>query len=340
MTNNTQSKFLNIQDANIGYIVKGKSHSVYKSINLTAEKGTLIALIGQNGVGKSTLLRSLSNLQPIISGDILIDEILIENFSRKQLSKTISVVLTDNLSNLYLSVYDIVALGRSPYLNWFGLTSHSDKQIVEEAIENTGLQELKSRYIFELSDGERQKVMIARALAQDTPVMIMDEPTAFLDLKNKFEITSLLKELTLNHGKTIIFSTHDLNIALQQTDKLWLMLPNEAKQGAPEDLILNGALNELFESETFEINHLTGEIFTKNKSYKKVDLFGTGLSYELTKKALFRNGFIIDRESDSKISIIQSEDKNLKNWIFEKENNKFVMQSIYELLVFLKHNNN
>jgi len=180
----------------------------------------LICLLGPNGIGKSTLLRTLSGLLPKLSGTIMINGRALEEYSEKELSKQVGVVLTDHPQLHNMRVEELVALGRAPYTNFFGGLSFEDKVFVDEAISLVGIDKLRGRMIRELSDGERQKVMIARALAQQTPVIILDEPTAFLDFPSKVEVMKLLRNLAHDMHKTILLSTHDLDLAVRLADTL------------------------------------------------------------------------------------------------------------------------
>ncbi|MCH7658592.1 MAG: ATP-binding cassette domain-containing protein, partial [Bacteroidetes bacterium] len=223
----------------IGFTVsKYRKDSVYSGINISAANGELVALIGQNGIGKSTLLRTLANLQKALSGEILIKDTEISEYKRIEIARIISFVSTEPVRIANLKVFELVALGRFPHTNWAGRLKQGDRKVVQEAIRLVGLEGFEQKPVSEISDGERQRAMIARTLAQETGIVILDEPTAFLDLPGKYEIIQILNDLASNTGKTIIFSTHDLNIALHQADKIWLMLPGEIVAGAPEDLVL------------------------------------------------------------------------------------------------------
>ena len=210
----------------------------------------LTCLLGPNGAGKSTLLKTLTAFLPPIKGKIYIEHKPLEDYSDAELSKVIGVVLTEKLSLNNMSVEELVGMGRSPYTGFWGHMNDTDRKIVEESIVLVGIENLKGRMIQTLSDGERQKVMIAKALAQETPVIFLDEPTAFLDYPSKVEIMQLLQRLAREKNKTIFLSTHDLELALQIADKVWLMDKiHGVTIGTPEDLSLNGDMSKYFHRE-------------------------------------------------------------------------------------------
>lgn len=212
-----------IENLSIGYTARHQTCTVASQMTATLESGRLTVLLGSNGVGKSTLLRTLSGLQRPLDGTIAIDGRDIRLYSRIQLAKTVGVVLTERTVLPNTTVRDIVALGRSPYTGFWGVLQTDDQSIVDEAMELAGISALASRHTEELSDGERQKAMIAKALAQQTPIIFLDEPSAFLDYPSKIELFSLLRSLAHDQGKTILLSTHDVEQALRQADVAWLM---------------------------------------------------------------------------------------------------------------------
>ena len=214
---------IQLKDLSIGYQTKHSVKTVAAGINGAIRSGELTCLLGANGVGKSTLLRTLSAFQPQISGEIFISGKEITSFTDKELSKLIGVVLTEKPDVRNMSVRELVSLGRSPYTGFWGTYTDEDLRIVDEAIEMVGITDLTRRPVHTLSDGERQKVMIAKALAQQTPVIFLDEPTAFLDYPSKVEVLQLLRRISREAEKTIFLSTHDVELALQLADTIWLM---------------------------------------------------------------------------------------------------------------------
>ena len=238
---------IEIKSLTTGYKGKSNNHIVARNINATIHGGELTCLLGPNGAGKSTLLRTLSAFMPPISGDIIIMGSNLSDYTDKELSKTIGVVLTEKTDLRNMSVEDLVGLGRSPYTGFWGTLHEQDYNTVSKAIEMVGITALKDRMIQTLSDGERQKVMIAKALAQETPIIFLDEPTAFLDFPSKVELMQLLHHLSRSTGKTIFLSTHDLDMALQIADTIWLMDQEKGVFiGTPKELAQNGTLQDFF----------------------------------------------------------------------------------------------
>lgn len=203
---------IEITNLEIGYKSKGKHSSVFKGINLSLNAGDLVGLIGDNGIGKSTLLKTITgNLAPL-AGEIKINNKPGSQFTAQQLAQLLSIVVTDKIGGFNLTVWDVVATGRIPYINIFGKLSPEDETIVTKALEQLNLLPLKDKLIDELSDGQRQKVMIAKSLAQQTPIIVLDEPTAFLDHTSKHHLFATLKKLCAEQGKLIIVSSHDLEL--------------------------------------------------------------------------------------------------------------------------------
>ena len=247
----------------IGYTFKKRQKLIAKDINISLEKGKLICLLGKNGIGKSTLLRTISKVQAALSGDLYIDGTKIEQISAKALAQKMSLVLTERIPESNLTVYELIALGRQPYTNWIGSITAKDEQHINTAIEQVNIENLKDQKCDELSDGQLQKVMIARALAQNTELIILDEPTAHLDIHHKIEVFNLLQTLVKDLGKTIIISTHEVQLALQLADDLWLMTEQQFTAGKTQDLIDNGSLDTLFSSELVQFDSKTKQFIVK-----------------------------------------------------------------------------
>lgn len=295
---------IELRQLSIGY--KGKPHSkvVAENICSTIYSGELTCLLGTNGVGKSTLLRTLSAFQPKLSGDIFITGKELKQYTDKELSTVISVVLTEKCDIRNMTVQELVGMGRSPYTGFWGKLSKADEEIVEQAIDLVNIRTLASRMLHTLSDGERQKAMIAKALAQETPVIFLDEPTAFLDFPSKVEIMQLLHRLTRETNKTIFLSTHDLELALQIADKIWLMdRTNGIAIGTPEDLALSGHLSNFFARKGITFDMETGLFRITNNYRQQIRLLGHGQKYAMVRKALQRNEILADRNIDSEVVI-------------------------------------
>ena len=305
-----KQKTIEIKDLSIGYVSKKKRDVVAQQINSSIYSGELTCLLGANGAGKSTLLRTLSGFQSFLSGAINILNKPLEKYSAKALSQKIGVVLTDRLDIKNMSARELIGLGRSPYTGFWGNLEAEDQKIVDDAIALVKIENLANRMVHTLSDGERQKVMITKALVQDTPIILLDEPTAFLDFPSKVEIMQLLHQLSRKTNKTIFLSTHDLELALQIADKIWLMNQEDGIQiGTPEDLSINGALSKFFVRKGIAFDQATGLFRIENESTRQVQLQGEGLMYTMLQKALSRNGIEASKDitSDILIEILDTE---------------------------------
>lgn len=247
---------LETKNLNIGYHHKNQVKTVLENLNLQLNQGRLISLIGINGIGKSTLLRTLAGTQPVLSGTIQLHQEVLSNYSKEDISKEISVVFTEKISHSHLKVRELVSLGRIPYTNWIGTLTIKDWEIVDEALCLTEIEHLKDLPIEALSDGQMQKVLIARAIAQDTPIIILDEPSTHLDLYHKISLFRLLKKLCIEKNKSILFSTHDMDLALQISDEIIALTHNHATQGETQALIDQGVFNNFFQDKHIIFNPL------------------------------------------------------------------------------------
>jgi len=245
MSNNV----LSVSGLSIGYTTK-TSTIIAQDIGLNLGHGKLVSLIGANGVGKSTLLRTITGIQKPLSGSVSLDGQPIDSYNPLALAQKLSIVLTEKLPPSNLTVFELVALGRQPYTNWIGKLTEEDIVKINEAIALTQIEPLLQKRHYEISDGQLQKVLIARALAQDTPLIILDEPTTHLDLLHKATLFRLLKKLTLETNKCILFSTHDIDLAIQLSDEMIVMTPNSIVQGSPEELIAANAFDAIFKDES------------------------------------------------------------------------------------------
>ncbi len=284
-----QSVILRAEGLSIGYAKK----SVAADLNLTLPAGELVCLLGQNGAGKSTLIRTLAGMQAPLSGRTLLMGQDVRKLDARTLAQRLSVVLTERVDAGALTVYDLVALGRYPYTDWTSRLQDDDKAAVARAIEAVGASELAYRPVGELSDGERQKVMIARALAQEPVLMILDEPTAFLDLPRRAEIMFLLRDLARASGRAILLSTHDLDLALRTADRVWLLANGILTEGAPEDLVLSGAFASAFQNEGVTFNVSEGAFHVERPHPTPISLIGNGVYRVWTLRALERAGFAV-----------------------------------------------
>ncbi|CAM3494693.1 ABC transporter ATP-binding protein [Aequorivita lipolytica] len=264
MVSEEKNIILEVRNLSVGYWKKGNDSVVAEAINFSIEKGELVGLVGANGIGKSTLLRTLTGMQDALNGAIFLKGKNLNEYSSFQLATQLSVVLTEAPASKNLSVLEMVSLGRQPYTNWIGSLSEEDKKAIQFALEATETATLAHRKCFELSDGQMQRVAIARALAQDTPIIILDEPTTHLDIYHRAYILKLLKKLASETQKTILFSTHEIDLAIQLTDKMLVMAKNETYFDDPCKLIEAGRFDTLFPKETIDFDGKTGR-FTIRK---------------------------------------------------------------------------
>ena len=285
-------QILSTHQLSIGYSQGRKGiKKIASNIDIQLQKGEFVCLIGPNGVGKSTLLRTLAGTQKPLKGNIQIEGRRLEKMNAGELARTRSVVLTDKVES-YLSVHALVAMGRYPYTGLLGQLKEEDEKRVQWALKATDTSSYANRPLHQLSDGEQQKVMIARALAQDTPLILLDEPTAHLDLSNRVEIIRLLRMLSRDTQKAILLSTHDLELAIQASDRIWLMdYDSPIKAGVPEDLVLSDSLDALFRSESFSFDKKSGTFRLHHQSEGKISLTGQGEHTYWTRRALERVGF-------------------------------------------------
>lgn len=325
-----QTQILQTQNLNVGYA--DNATILLENINICASLGEFISLIGKNGIGKSTLLKTLIGLQNPISGNIFIENENLKSISIENLAQKISFVSTENIRIPNLKVIDFIALGRAPYTNWYGNLNKTDHKIISESIDLVNIENIKNKNIDKLSDGERQRALIARALAQDTDIIFLDEPTAFLDLQNKYEIFHLLNKLSKEKQKTIIFSTHDLNLALNESDKIWLIADKQIIEGMPEEIVLNNTINKLFDNSQLLFEKTSGEFVKKQNNEKKISLIGSGVEFIWTKRALIRNNFNIVENAKISVSI---KTENSTIWELNNEGKILKFNTLKDLIIEL-----
>lgn len=279
---------IQLNDVTTGY----KHKPVTRNINAYLQGGELTCLLGPNGAGKSTLLKTLSAFIPPLSGEIAIGGVNLNQISAGMLARSIAVVLTQRPSTMNMTVEELVAVGRSPYTSFFGGLRTADREVVDRSISLVGIDELRGRNVNTLSDGERQKTLIAKALAQQTKIIFLDEPTAFLDYPSKVEIMKLLYTIAREEDKTVFMSTHDLDLALQIADKIWLLDKERGLHiGIPEDLAYQGLLGEYFERGGLRFNYSTGLFEIEHDRKGALRLIGEGHLHDMVRKALRRIGY-------------------------------------------------
>jgi len=252
-------KVIHSEHLSIGYTSKNATRTIIENCNISLESGKLVALIGANGIGKSTLLKTLTGIIPPIKGTVFLHDKKLPQYKPNELAQELSLVLTESLPPSNLTVYEIVALGRQPYTNWLGTLTEEDKKKVIEAIALTGITDFMHKKHYEISDGQLQKALIARALAQDTAIIILDEPTTHLDLVHKVSLLKLLKKLTHETNKTILYSTHDIDLAIQLCDEMIVLTKNKLVKDQPCNLIEQNVFNELFQNELVVFDKTIGK---------------------------------------------------------------------------------
>lgn len=281
----------------VGFTQDKNPTVLFENLDLKVRARELVCFMGPNGVGKSSLIRTLAGLQKAVKGKVVTRD-----------AKQVAVVLTDKISAAHMTVYDLVAYGRYPYLGWTISLGTTDHHIINEAIARVHLEDIVDKKLAELSDGQLQMAMIAKALAQDTSVLLLDEPTAHLDLNNRVEIMTLLRSLARDAQKAIVVATHELDLALQTADKIWLATrEKKIKEGMPEDLVLNGAFDDVFRFKGFDLK--TGKVHHEAFRNQQVQLIGDGPEFLWTKNALERSGYEINSSATQQIVISRKEEK-------------------------------
>ncbi len=328
---------LRISDLEIGY---SPDRAIFPPISATSKGGELVALVGRNGVGKSTYLRTIAGLQRKIAGEVSILGRNIESVSRNEKARIISFVPAEPVRIPNLDILTFVALARFPHVGWAGKLSAEDWDMVYGAIKLVRIEHLTYRDISLVSDGERQRAMIAFALAQDTDIVLFDEPTAYLDLPNKFEIVCLLRDISHSKKKSIIYSTHDIQGAISEVDKLWLMHESKLVEGIPEELVLNNQLASLLDKSQVTFDMHTGTFRIDRVPTFDVILEGKGIELFWTKKLLHRLGFRIhDREGSFPLKIsVQGFDSKIGWKVIKGESVEKQFSTISDLAIWLNEN--
>ncbi len=325
---------LQTRDLCIGYAPKRRPRiAVAADLGVELLKGELVCLLGPNGAGKSTLMRTLAGLQKPLAGEVLLKGRDLHGLSERARARLLGLVLTERVEVGNLSAYALVALGRYPYTGWDGRLSAGDEAVVRWAMDAVGARELAGRSVGELSDGERQKVMIARALAQEPAVLLLDEPTAFLDLPRRVEIVQLLRRLAGERERAVLLSTHDLDLALRCADRLWLLPSGGPLQvGAPEDLVLSGAFQRTFTG--VEFDPALGSFRLAPEVPGAVGLVGEGLYARWTARAVERAGFRVAEDAPICVEIIRAQ--GAPAWRLHTAAGGRVCTTLYEVVKCLK----
>ncbi len=322
----------------IGYTNRQQSRSIAADITASLRGGELVCLLGPNGAGKSTLLRTLAGMQRPLEGTVTLGSQDVHRMDARTLARHISVVLTEQVNAGMLTAYALVALGRHPYTGWTGKLAAADEAVVQWALTAVSAGHLAHRFVHELSDGERQKVMIARALAQEPHLLLLDEPTAYLDLPRRVEIMGILRQLVHDGQRAVLLSTHDLDLALRMADAIWLMPQNGALQiGTPEDLVLSGAFERAFHSAGITFDAYTGAFKIRQDITGHIDLEGEGLGAVWARRALEREGFQVHQgPNGSSVHIKAFNGHGRYHWQLTQHNQTTELDSIQSLLEIVR----
>ncbi len=321
----------------IGYAPRGRPRlEVAAHLEVELFTGELVCLLGPNGAGKSTLVRTLAGLQMPLGGEVLLRGGDLHALTESERARLLGLVLTERVDAGNLSAHALAGLGRYPYTGWDGRLSPADEEVVRWALAAVGAGDLAARSVGELSDGERQKVMIARALAQEPAVLLLDEPTAFLDLPRRVEIVQLLRRLAGGGDRAVLLSTHDLDLALRCADRLWLLPPGGPLQtGAPEDLVLSGAFQRTFAG--VEFNPATGSFQLEQEPEGEVGLQGEGLDALWTARALERAGFRVDGSGNAEVRVEIVHQDGGTAWRLLTASGPRLCTTLYEMVGCVRH---
>ncbi len=307
---------LQTTDLVVGYKKETETIRLFEPLSLQLRAGELVCFMGSNGIGKTTLIKTLAGILMPLGGNVIC-------------TQDAALVLTDRINSALMTARDLVTYGRYPYLDWRISLSPRDLQIIEGAIHQVRLEHLVDKRLMELSDGQIQMAMIAKALAQDTTVLLLDEPTAHLDLNNRVEIMNLLRSLSRKAGKTILVATHELDLALQTADRIWLATPDKKiVEGIPEDLVLNGTFDNVFQFKGFDLK--TGKMTHTPFRNISVQLTGSGYEYLWTKNALERSGYEFHPEATIKISVRAIDNGFV--WTLSTDSKEFTYNAVSQLL--------
>lgn len=309
-----ENKLLQVDSLVVGY---ESGLPLYPAFSVEANAGELIALVGRNGIGKSTFLRTLAGLQQPLDGTIEIDDVWMNAISRTQKARLLSFVPSEQVKIQNLTIRNFVGLARFPHSGWSGGLTTEDWSIVDSALNDVGISHLSLRDISRVSDGERHRAMIAFAIAQDTRIILLDEPTAFLDLPNKFETVRLLSQIAKEKSKTVIFSTHDLQGAIYEADSIWMMLPDGMVSGSPEDLALSESFQKLLVNTDVTFDMHTGTFKNKPSGGEQIYVAGEGLEFFWTVKMLQRIGYSTTTTDSAGKKVVCSKTSSSLMWELE-----------------------
>ena len=300
----TRSAAIIANGLSVGYATAGQAHTVCGPLDVTLQRGELVCLLGPNGAGKCTLMSTLAGILPPLTGSVHLGDAPLARLSVRDRARRLAIVTTERVDAPGLTGYALVALGRYPHTGWFGSLTPDDTARVEEAIALAGAEAFRNRLVGELSDGERQRLMLARALAQAEDVLILDELTAFLDLPRRVETMRTLRRLARDAGRAVLLSTHDLDLALRSADQIWL-LPRGGplRVGVPEALVLDGAFADAFRTEGVEFDMVDGSFHVRERGGRAATVVGSGAPGRWTARALERRGWVIREDAEVSVTI-------------------------------------
>ncbi|MDD3062423.1 MAG: ABC transporter ATP-binding protein [Massilibacteroides sp.] len=327
------------RNLSIGYLLKGRKQKVvHEALNLRLYAGEVTCLLGLNGAGKSTLLRTLCGFQKPLSGTVFLQSRPLESFTQSDFALTVGVVLTEKTNAGGITAYELVSLGRHPYTGFFGRLRKEDHRVIRNSLEAVGIAHKAQNRVAELSDGEKQKVMIAKTLAQECPIILLDEPTAFLDVTSRIETMGLLRKLAVEQQKAILLSTHDMDMAIQMGDCFWLLDKHRSLAcGAPEDLILQGTFGTFFEKEGIHFDETTGKLNTAIP-LDRVGVEGDFTTSYWVGNALLRNGFRPSSVGREYLSVFCHSSSELR--IAYPSGGEQIVRSVFELIQAIKTRRN
>jgi iron complex transport system ATP-binding protein len=326
---------LTLKSLSIGYV---NEKPLISGIDLHMRPGELVALIGRNGSGKSTLIRSVTGILPVLAGECSLGGIPLHEMSPRRRARKVSYVSAGVGQAPPMRVRELASLGRMPYTGWRGKLRKRDIELVDRAIGAVQLQDMADRTLDQLSDGERQRAMIARALVQDAPLMVLDEPTAFLDMAHQYELTRMLTEFR-EQGKAILYSTHDLESALMVADRLWVITQSGIREGAPEDLGMEGIFDTLFRHSgiTFDVDTRRFRRSVRIRGMMRLNGKET-LALAWTRNALERLGYEVREEAENEVRVVLSVE-NKRQWVLIREQGRETFDSIGSMARFLIEEN-
>jgi iron complex transport system ATP-binding protein len=296
---------LRTRELAVGFRTRRRRRAVLERVSVSVRCGELVCLLGPNGIGKSTLLRTLGRMQPALWGTVELGGHPLQSLSNWELARLVGIVLTDRVTVESSRVREIVELGRYPHSSWLGGLRQHDHEVVTWALDAVGATHLADRDFARISDGERQRVMVARALAQEPVLLMLDEATAFLDVPSRVELMGLLRRLTRENALAVVISTHDLELALRTADTVWLLMPGgEVMSGAPEDVILSGGIAQAFEGRQIRFDPKERSFRSLNGDRGCVVLHASGVRQAMANAVLEREGYAITVDSCGDVIVV------------------------------------